>query len=240
MASTTTVKIQDTLNWCFAYILGRVSSGAGGFTNEPGLTNANLILSTILAPPFAWSWNRFTDNSTSTVKGTQDYAVSLQTFGWLEKASLTDANGKEWELELYGLESKESVQARPRNIVVFKDDNNGNITFRLFPVPDGVYTLTLTYQKAPPLAATLGTTTWTPIPDKLAFLYERAMLAQLHAIYDTTAYLQELQIFFRQLVGAAEGLTETEKALFLEDSLRYAKTSSMALQATQASPKRGA
>src|SRR5215469_15560200 len=86
MATTNTV--QNTLNWCAAYILNRPSSGVAGFANEPALTNANLILSTILSPPFAWQWNR-SELTFNTVISQPDYFISVPRFGWLEKATLT-------------------------------------------------------------------------------------------------------------------------------------------------------
>jgi hypothetical protein len=103
---------------------------------------------------------------------------------------------------------------------VLTDDGAGNITFRLFPVPDQVYTVDLDYQKAPILATTLGSTTWAPIPDKLGFLYERGMLALSQMTYNQQLGLSNLEIFFRQLVAAAAGLSEMERAIFLEDQLR--------------------
>lgn len=230
MASNTTNTIQQTLNWIFAYLVGRPTTGVGGFANEPGLTSANYIMQTILAPPFRWEWNRTTViKAFQTVVGQSDYKVSLPTYGWLEKATLIDPNPSpntppNFELEIYSVITKEGKPNRPAKIAVLLDDNNGNITFRLFPRPDKIYTIDFDFQAAPILATTLGTTTWAPIPDKMAFLYEQGLKAQMQGMYNIQLYLAGTQLFFQQLVGAAEGLTEMEKAIFLEDSLRILKT----------------
>jgi len=119
--------------------------------------------------------------------------------------------------------AKESKQNRPQKIAPILDDNQGNITFRILPAPDQPYAITLEYQKGAPVATTLGSTTWAPIPDRYAFLYEAGLLAHLQGIYSAQLYGMGLEIFFRQLVGASDGLTETEKAIFLEDSLRIVR-----------------
>jgi len=223
------IKIQDTLNWLAAFIVQRPTTGVGGTALEPGLTSANLIMQTILAPPFKWEWNRVsTTASITTAAGTSDYQVTLSDFGYLEKATLVNASAvaptpPNFELQVYKNLAKDGEQSRPGQIAVLLDDNSGHITFRLFPVPDGIYTVDLIYQKAPVTATVLGGTTWTPIPDKFAFLYERGLMAQLQMMYNQQLGLSNMEIFFRQLVAAAEGLTEMEKNIFLADSLRSVK-----------------
>ena len=237
----TTITINNSLQWLAGLIVQRPTTGIGGVTGEPALTSANKIIATILAPPFAWSWNRkVLPAAITTAIGTQDYPISLSDFGWLEKATgnASTASPQSFELEVYGNIGTDTTQARPRIITVHIDDNAGNITFRLFPVPDAVYTITLTYQKAPVLASTISSN-WAPIPDKLSFLYEQGLLAHMQGIYSIPAFLQGMQFFFRQLIGAAEGLTETQRAIFLEDSIRQLQTSALAQQAVQGSPKRG-
>ena len=238
MACTNT--ITNTLQWASAYILNRPSSGVSGFPNEPALTNANLIMSTILAPPFAWQWNRAVEQF-NTIVGQSDYFISAPFFGWLEKATITNvpnASPPIIELQISPLLAASGKQNRPFEICPVFDDNDGNLTFRLFPIPDQIYTVTLTYQKAPVTAIAL-TNTWAPIPDKYNFLYERAMLAQLHAMYDAATYAMEIQIFFRQLVGCSEGLSDVAKAIFLEDQLAQIRTQAAQMAASSASPKRG-
>lgn len=233
---STTIKISDTLNWVYAFVQGRPTQGVGGTAGEPGLTSANLIMGVILNAPFAWEWNR-AETTFTTTAGTSDYQESLASFGYLEKAESTTGqtapNPTVRELEISRVLAQDSQSNPPQRISILLDDNNGNITFRLFPTPDDTYTVTLTYQKAPiTLAAgtNLSTATWSPIPDKLAFIYETGLLAQIQGIYNVQLYFNGMEMFYRHLVGAAEGLTETEKALFLGDRLRELKTQQSAME----------
>jgi hypothetical protein len=221
----TTIKITDTVNWAKAFVVQRPMQGVAGITDEPAVTTANLIMQTIMAPPFKWSWNRVENSSLVCTPGVTDYIITLANWGYLEKATSVDTNGNRFEIEINQVLSKESKQNRPMQIAPLLDDNAGNITFRIMPAPDQAYTISLTFQKAAPFAvAPLGTTTWAPIPDRYAFLYERGMLAHMYAMYNQQMYALNIEIFFRQLVAAAEGLTETEKAIFLEDQLRIVRT----------------
>ena len=317
--------IFGTGNWCAAFILNRPTQGVANAYQDPMLTLANLTMSTILGPPFAWQWNRTIASPISVNAPTSDYLVNFPNFGWLEKATITyvtpPANGPSvFEIEISTSLAIEPNADRPFKICPVLDNNAGNITFRLFPTPDQPYTLQLTYQNAPIFATTLfgpslgsitsiaaavvgsttytaaggftngaanglagqyliissatsnanngvffctassattvtvnnqngvlqagaaGTvqagTTWAPIPDKYNFLYERCMKAHFHGMYDTAMYLQELQIFFRQLVGCSEGLSDSSKAIFLEDKLSQLRTEAAAQSATTASPRR--
>jgi hypothetical protein len=183
-----------------------------------------------LSAPFIWEWNRVSAaTAITTVAGQSDYPISLPNFGFLEKATLVNPTAPantppNFELEVFGILSKEGKQNRPQKIAVLLDNNAGTITFRLFPVPDQVYTVDLLYQNAPIQITTLGSTTWAPIPDKLAFLYERGFLSQMQMMYNQQLALSNQEVFFRQLVATAEGLSETDKAIFLEDALRPIKT----------------
>lgn len=222
--SNTTVKITDTINWLKAFVVQRPMQGVASITDEPATTAANLIMQTILGPPFKWSWNRVESSSITCTIGVTDYTVALANWGWLEKATVTDSTGQPFEIEIAQVLSKEAKQNRPEQIAPLLDDNNGNITFRVLPAPDFAYPIALTFQKAALLAvAPLGTTTWAPIPDRYAYLYERGMMAMMQGMYNAQLYSLNMEIFFRQLVAAAEGLTETERAIFLEDHLRIVR-----------------
>jgi hypothetical protein len=222
--SNSTLTIQNTLDWLYAYILGRPVTGVGGRTNEPALTAANIIYQTILSPPFVWAWNRNTV-AFNTLAGVQDYTNQIQDFGWMEKASLTNAAGTLPELTIVSVVPTEVKTGRPFQISLQGDQTGGDgfITHRLFPVPDGSYTVFIVYQKQAVLITDL-TSLWAPIPDRMSFIYSRGMLAMLRGMYDQAAYVTELNLFLRQLVGVSQGLTEAQKNLFLSDALRTAKT----------------
>lgn len=238
-----TITLQETMNWITGLIVQRPQTGVGGNPNEPFLTAANKIMCIILSAPFRWEWNRiFAATAITTVAGTSDYSVALPKFGYLEKATInysvvpTGANPN-YELEVSRDIAKDTKQNRPQKIAVLLDDNAGNITFRLFPAPDTVYTVDLIYQGAAIQASVInsssGFTTWAPIPDKLQYLYEQGMLAHMQMMYNQQLALSNLEIFYRSLIAAAEGLSEMEKAIWLEDSLRTVKAQLNTVQGAQ-------
>ena len=231
--------IAQTLNWVYGFIQGRPTQGVGGIASEPGLTSANFLMATALGAPFVWEWNRA--ESTFVVSaGQSDYPVSVQNFGYLEKAQITTGqtapNPVNRELEIVRLLAQEQQSNPPQKISILFDDNNGNITFRLFPTPDSTQTITLTYQNAPrvfPAGTNLTTATWAPIPDKLAFIYEGGMMALMQGMYNAQLYFNGMEMFYRRLVAAAEGLTDTEKALFLEERMRELRTQGTAVSGSR-------
>jgi hypothetical protein len=235
MASTIT--LQETVNWALPLL--RYQPLTIGTSNEPAITSANIILQTILGPPFIWRWNRNTNATTVTVAGTQDYTVALSDFGYFEKATVTDPTGNVTELvwkEVLSIETNVSAnRARPTFISTQLDDNAGNITFRLMPVPDQVYTLTLIYQKAPVLFTALSGT-WAPIPDYMEYIYTRGFLAFAFQLGDDQRFMVEHQRFLAQLISAAEGLSEMQKNIFLGGSL----TTNAQMQSAQLRTQQGA
>ncbi len=83
MAATVTVQnsidfVKPYLNWANLAI---------GVNENPALSAANLILQTIVGPPFRWPWNRSSVSFLST-QGLQDYNVAVSNFGFLETASV--------------------------------------------------------------------------------------------------------------------------------------------------------
>lgn len=221
-----TITVQQTLNWLTAFIVQRPTTGVAGVANEPGLTTSNKVLQTILAPPFKWPWNRTETSFSANQVGISDYAVSLTNFGFIEKAAYTIAGNATQpvkELTILTVQTPEQKPNPPGYISAQQEDGAGNITFRLLPPPDQTYSIIVTYQKAAPLITALGNS-WSPIPDRFSFLYEQGMMAHLQGMYSPQLYAVNMQFFFQQLVGAAQGLTDTEKAIFLEEKMRQVRT----------------
>lgn len=208
MAST--ISLQGTLNWAQPFMGFR--PGALGTNNEPAITNANLIKQTILSAPFAWRWNRAVKTFTTTA-GQQDYPIAVSDFGYMEKANVT-LSGDVKELSIKNCLALDSKQGRPENIAAQLDDNNGNITFRLMKVPDNTYTVTITYQKKATLFSAL-TDLWSPIPDEFSFIFQRGFLALYLLFTDDPKFQIENAKFVAALLGASEGLDETQKNIFL-------------------------
>jgi hypothetical protein len=139
--------LQSTIDWCSAFI--EYSPLRAGTNNEPAVTIASMIQNSIMNPPMTWAWNRFEDSSVSTQVGKQDYTIPLANFGFLEKASLTDSDGKIWEIkDIYNTMSlsKSVVQHRPSAVSIITYVPGTNVVIRFLGVPDKIYTINLTYQ----------------------------------------------------------------------------------------------
>lgn len=76
--------VLDTIEWIKRFIFLRPMA-IGNFL-EPALTSANIIMQTIVGPPFFWRWNRVTTGFITAV-GQQDYTV----FNWKASFEITTA-----------------------------------------------------------------------------------------------------------------------------------------------------
>lgn len=80
-----TITLQNTIDFVKPFLSW--PNLAIGVNNEPAMSSANLVLQTIISPPFVWPWNRATANF-QTIQGVQDYTMNITQFGFLEAASL--------------------------------------------------------------------------------------------------------------------------------------------------------
>lgn len=140
-------------------------------------------------------------------------------FNWMETQSVQDINqptpkwieiGSKISLGL------DSAQARPKWISAQVDDGQGNITFRLMPVPDVSYPVVITIQQKP-LLFTSTTQTWAPIPDEYSHIYNWGFLAMMWMYADDSRFAFANQKFVAHLLAASEGLSETEINIFLNN-----------------------
>jgi hypothetical protein len=223
--ATSTIQLSRTIARSSQFARLEPLTFASNTNNDPAFSNADWVKQTILAPPGAWRWNRTIEGSPSTPAfvttiGNSDYTIALSNFGWLEKAVLYDPNSgyNPTELQVELLKGEDTLPNVPQRIAAQMDDGNGNITFRIFPAPDQVYNVCLVYQNA----ATLFTSTsqtWAPIPDYMSYIYNEGM------DYKTFEYLGDPraqtsgQLFFQSLAQMMEGLTESQKNLWLQDRL---------------------
>jgi hypothetical protein len=214
LASTTT--LNRTIQYCQQFVRNAPLTFSG--TNDPAFFNADWVRQFILSPPFSWRWNRGSV-TIDLQQGQQDYVVNLPTFGWLEKASVVNAvappNGPQsWQLNISTDLTVESNQQVPTHIGAQSDDGNGNITFRVFPVPDRSYTITIEFQGQSPTFKNVNET-WSPIPDYLSYLYNQGMLAKTYEYLGDSRFGESVTLFVRQLVACSEGLDDTERNIFL-------------------------
>lgn len=212
-----TYQIQDTLDWCQTFIKG-MPLNVTGWGSQPALTNANIIKQTILGMPFAWRWNRGTVPFTMAAS-TQDYVVSVPDFGWIEKASLSITVSMTTTVveipQIRNILGAALENGRTLSLAAQLDDGAGNITFRAQPASDKIYTATVVYQKKAAVMTTLAST-WSPIPDEMAYIYNRGMLALSMMYADDPRFTAENQKFVSLLLAASEGLTDAQKNAFLE------------------------
>jgi len=194
------------------------------FSNDPAFSNADWVMQTILAPPFAWRWNRVTASPTAptfvTNPGVSDYSVALPNFGWLEKAAAYDPNNGYFCFELQSelLKSIDTLQNQPTRISTQLDDGSGNITFRVFPAPDKIYNIVVEYQKSAPQFTSLSQT-WAPVPDYMSNVYNSGFDAKSYEYVNDPRYPSALQMFFTSLSGVSQGLEAAEKNIWLGDRL---------------------
>ena len=225
MASTYT--LQNTITAISPYVNFKPVNLGGSL--EPAKTIANTVQQAIVSPPFSWPWNRNTATFTTT-SGTMDYAQAVSDWGFAEKASVSDGTTTH-ELEIRNILGTGKESSRPAFLAPQLDDNAGNITFRLLPVPDATYTITVTYQKKLPLISSLFSA-WA-IPDYLGYLYNDGFLALTLLFMGDSRFQFVNQRFTNRLLHASMGLTQQAKDQFLaewEINSREAAASALNLQ----------
>lgn len=175
--------LTQTINWAQAFI--QYAPLTAGLGQEPAVSTASMIRTTLMNPPIAWAWNRNAYTlGAATVKGTQDYTVLLSAvpdFGFLEKVVLLDASGKYWEItDIYNNNpmSLAADQQRPQAACILLQTST-SITLRFIGVPNAAYNVTLIYQKKPQsfgpflitsaAAKSAGNTAYTGVFDPLSF-----------------------------------------------------------------------
>lgn len=189
--------------------------------NSQKVTTAGTTSST---PP---TWNHTKGTTTSENSGTVVWTnlgpigvpVS-QTFslGWIETSSVQDTDGqapKWFEMTSEICLANDSAQDRPRFLAAQGDDGNGGITFRVMPVPDASYPVAITLQQKPPVFTSVNQT-WAPIPDEYARLYNWGFLSLMWLFADDPRFGAANQKFVGQLLSTSEGLTDTQRNIYLQ------------------------
>ena len=208
------ITLQNTMNWSKAYLEQQPQEVNG---MEPAVSSANLVLQTMLGPPFAWPWNRGVISFTT---GQQDNMQSgLSNFGFLEGGSIAPANGNPMALTVRNFLELDTNVARSAFCSPFLDDGAGNITFRLIPTPAAGSVITLYHQKKAPTILSPGST-WAPIPDEKSYIYQWGFLALMSLIGNDARFNEYNQKFIVSLLGAQGGLKELERNIFLANWTR--------------------
>lgn len=281
-----TITLGQSISWAQTYTAYRTLTV--GANSEPAVSSSNIILQTILGPPFVWNWNR-SSVTFNTTAGTQDYATAAATYGFIEKASykipaatitntvltsgvatytatntfkagdkvtITGTTNGSGVLNIAAQVIKSATSSQftvlintpnvvtaadtgtaivgttteisetvnilgtgselgsPAKLAPQSDDNAGNITFRLLPIPDRVYIVEVIFQKKIPALITATTDKWSPIPDQYSYIYQWGFLALMLAYNGDARWMQANQKFVSGLLGVAEGLTEDQRNIF--------------------------
>jgi hypothetical protein len=161
---------------------------------------------------------------------TQDYTIPVPNFSHIEHASVLDlnavvgssppayTNGKWFELSVKNNLSLESFPGRPTFIGPHVEDGSGNMTFRLSPAPDKPYPISIHVQLTAPSLATLGVNSlWAPIPDFMQNVYDYGFLALMWMFADDARWIWAEQKFKAAILARAEGLTEEQKNIFMNN-----------------------
>jgi hypothetical protein len=207
-----TLTLQSSMNFV-APILKNQPLMVGNM--EPALMAANMVLGTILGPPFKWRWNRATFQFDLNI-GVTDYELFLvpADFGFMEMQWIQDASVKNYQLTGATALAMETNQSRPTRIATEFDDNTGNITFRVADSPDAAYTVSLDYQKKAPLM-TSPASTWAPVPDEFAYIFNEGFLARMSLLVNDARFPIFENYFIAHLLSAQDGLSDVERNIFL-------------------------
>jgi hypothetical protein len=217
-----TRNLQSSVLFSLPYIGYQPANISNG---EPALTAANLVKQTMLGAPFKWPWNRTpfeldiltTDSSGNAIIPAQDYDLDTTNFGFLEQAWITDPNGVVKEITIKTSLAAENVIQRPQSIAVESQDDE-SVTLRLNTLPDMAYTLSGFYQKAPVDMTSLASS-WAPIPNNYSYIYDWGFLAMMAMITKDARQPMFAGKFISHLLGAQDGISATQRNIFIGDWL---------------------
>jgi hypothetical protein len=236
--------IQDSINYALTYI--EYSPLDAGTNGNPAVTIANQIQSTILNAPFTWGFNRAQDSSTNKAPGQQDYVIPLTDFSFLEKVTLTNVTTQQVfeitdiknTLSLSKGDTNTNKLGRPQSVCVFSIDYGTSVTLRFSAIPDTAYIVSLVYQKLVPFL-TATTDSWA-LPNQYIDIFNNLFVGESMAVVDDARSVQYRQRGIAALLSKAEGLSQMEKELFLEQYwMRNDQQQSGTLRTQQATQARG-
>jgi hypothetical protein len=202
--------------------------------NEPAMTIANEVVCFMNSAPWTWPTNRNENSSLLTIGGTQDYVVTIADFGFLEKATLTDQSGishdvtRVYNASVLGISTQQTK--RPDAVCVKIVTPGTSIAIRFMSATDGVYTVTLTYQKAPVFFTSLSQDWFAQcnIPLYYMDIFNNLFTAECFLVNGDA---QEAAMYRRRgmaaLLAKSEGLSEMQKNMILGQAM-YSDLQTMA------------
>lgn len=190
---------------------------------EPGVTMANIVLGTMMGPPFIWRQNRTNLSFPINTSGGTDYTQSLPNMGFIETQWLTDSSGDILEFNGATTLAKVSFQRTPTLIAAQYDDNNGNITFRVNSVPDAAYTAFLDIQNCAPII-TSPADTFTPLSDYFGYLFNKGMLSEGALLVNDSRFSIWRSEWIAQCLATQDGLDAQAKDMFYNQFMNTTRT----------------
>src|SRR5258708_10438648 len=197
------------------------STFTGGLVNLNGLAiiiataTSSSFTATVVFPNASDTVGLFTNITT------HDYTIPAPSFSHIEHASVLDLNAagqplKWWDLTVKNTLALETSKNRPNFISPHVEDGSGNMTFRLSSAPDKKYPVNVHVQLAAPAITSINQT-WAPLPDFMQYIYDWGFLALMWHYADDPRAAYANNQFKAALLGRAEGLTEEQKNIFLNN-----------------------
>jgi hypothetical protein len=159
------------------------------------------------------------DTGTLTNVTTQDYTIAAPAFSHIEHASVLDITKtpNNWiELKIQNDLALDSRNTRPTFVGPHVEDGQGNVTFRVMPSPSAEYPVSIHVQLAAPQITSINQT-WSPMPDFMQYIYSWGFLALIWAFADDARFPIANSKFTAGLLARADGLTEEERNIFMNN-----------------------
>jgi len=198
---------------------------------QPAIDAANLTKQTMLGPPFAWPWNRseFEVGLVDELNGIkivpeQDYQLppdQIPQFGFLERVwlrALNDPGLKIMELKVVLSLAEEDAQMRPQSAAAQMVGDDDSVLLRFNSRPDQAYLGKGCYQRSAKVVTSMASL-WKPIPDHLSYIYDWGYMSFLALLVRDPRAAIYAQRFAAHLLGAQDGLTATQRNIFLANFL---------------------
>lgn len=190
---------------------------------EPGVTMANMVLGTMLGPPFIWRQNRRHHRFAINPLGGTDYTESMPTLGFIETQWMEDTTGDIIELKGATALAKVSFKRPPTQLAPQYDDNEGNITWRLDSVPDADYTVAIDFQQMAPVI-TSPADTFAPLSDYFGYLFNKGMLSEGALVVNDSRFSIWRSEWIAQCLATQDGLDAQAKDMFYNQFMNTTRT----------------
>ena len=214
------ITIQDGVTFTKAYIKQQTL-----FVNnqQPALGAAQIILNTILGPPFVWRSNRANFTIPILTSGGTDYVMSVPNLGHIETQWMVDAAGKFHQLGGAISLARVGSQKQPTKVAPQYDDNAGNITFRFDAIPDQAYTAYFDFQRKAPFVTGMSQPIGT-MPDELSHLFFVGFLAWAGMLVNDARFPIWEKRFLADLLSMQDGLDDQARAIFMGEWMNFTRT----------------